>query len=361
VKRQRIQDWLDPGGWLDAISVIVVFTIAISAVIVVAGYTIPSKPLQAVGAILFGAGVSALIGTVTGARAIHQQSAKEANIWRKQHTYGPLYAELKEVRNALYQGKMGRERAPQWIARGDETGTESRTFSLAMMPNPNFSVAQQPLSLGLWLQFLSDYRFTDFKPATQDLLNQIHPLTTTYNVAVQEALQATGPILGSYLEVAIRNAKESDDHKHWEQQKSALDSSSGLAGQQFRASYNWFGHFEDEVPINRAMIWLVRWPDGGAPQRSIAMGWLLAGQPVMAAKYIQQGYPAESAIYPQPPLDWIQSIFEQAWPEVQENEKFRAALAARDHLLKHLQTAENILADTLRLIQKRYEGGEPLA
>ena len=77
----------------DPVTVVAILLIMLGALLFVAGYQPPSQLLQAIGAFVFGAGPSALVGAVTGRHAVRQQSAREANLTRKRETYGPLYRE----------------------------------------------------------------------------------------------------------------------------------------------------------------------------------------------------------------------------------------------------------------------------
>jgi hypothetical protein len=96
-----------------------------------------------------------------------------------------------------------------------------------------------------------------------------------------------------------------------------------------------------------------------SPLRSLAPGWLLAKQPDKAAQYVQNGYPANGGTYPRPRLDFIERIFSEVWPALQQDKAFSQAMDDGEKLLKQVQAAEGMLADGLRHIQQRYEGGEP--
>src|SRR5215813_906442 len=100
--------WPHLGKGVDSSAIVFIVLIALGGVIFVVGYVLPSPLCQALGAITFGAGLSATIGALAGRQAIHFQNWKEANLKRKEDTYGPLYAELKAVHTALAEAKNGK-------------------------------------------------------------------------------------------------------------------------------------------------------------------------------------------------------------------------------------------------------------
>lgn len=69
-----------------------------------------------VGGALLGAGFSALVAMVTGSQAIHEQYAKEAHSQRKRDIYGPLFSELRALRERLEEAHKGISPFPQAIA-----------------------------------------------------------------------------------------------------------------------------------------------------------------------------------------------------------------------------------------------------
>src|SRR5260370_12387009 len=64
---------------------------------------IPGGGLQGVGGIIFGTGLSVFLATLTN----RQQLAKEANLRRKTEIYGPLHAELQNLRERLNETRAG--------------------------------------------------------------------------------------------------------------------------------------------------------------------------------------------------------------------------------------------------------------
>jgi hypothetical protein len=330
----------------------VIVLIVLGGLMLLVGFARPSPLLQALGALILGAGLSALIGALTGRQAVEQQSAREANLMRKRETYGPLYAELKALRTALSRAKDGEAPAPQLI----DNDVEATYESLRYVPRS----AAVP-TLKWWPQFRRDFRDNDFRPVAQSLFDDVQALATTYNNAVEAAREAAIPILASHIDSAIGAEKQSDRYQRWIRQQAAHAASSALAGHELKTNFDWFGFFEGALGRILAAQWLTYWPAGMALSYSQAMGWVLAKQPGKAASYIQRNYPAEgTGTYPPPPLVWIQPIFEQAWTEMQQDATICAALDATEALLTRVQEATDMLADLLRRIQKRFEGGEPM-
>ncbi len=344
--------WPDLRDWKDPLTIVIILLIVVGVLIFVVGYGLPSPLLQALGAILFGAGVSALVAALTGREAIHQQSSREANLRRKRDTYGPLYAELKALRAAFFpKPRRGTLQRPLWT--NNDVADEPE--GVEYLPS-----ASDP-TLKRWPEFRRDYRDTDFTEATQALLDEVQALATTYNNAVAVARPAAIRILAPYVDAAISAERQTARHQDWKRQQAAHAASEALAGQELRTAYDWFSYFEDTLGYAWALPWLRYWPGGSSLGRSRALGWLLAGRPDKAASYVQRQFPAEGARYPRPLLDWIQPIFEQAFPELQQDAEFRAAVEAGATLFQRVQVAAEILADELRRIQKLYEGGEPRA
>jgi hypothetical protein len=330
-----------------------------SALILVVGYVLPSSLLQALGAIVFGAGIAALVGGFTGRWAIRQQIAREANAWRKEHIYGPLYAELKTVRSALSEAKAGKAPAPLRI----DNGVEVTRAIIFYQPSS--------LTLHVWPDLLRGYHDTDFKAATKEQLDQVDASATIYNMAVEAARQAAISIVAAYINLAIAAVPQRDDYQQRQQQAKQQAHRFPLGHEQ-SMPYDWYSYLEfviefvaaprgDTAGSQLAEQWLGHWPDSVSV--SLVPGWLLAEQPGKAAEYVSRNYPAALQNSPQdapPPPDWIQGIFEMAWPELQQDTQLCRAIDAREILFKQVQAAGELLDRGLRAIQKQFEGGDPL-
>lgn len=323
------------------------------------GYVLASLLLLIPGAILLGVGVSALVSTFTGRSAIRHQSAKEANLWRKEHTYGPLYAEVKAVRSALFEAHVGNAPVPLRIDNGID------------IPRAIIFFQPSSLTLQLWPELRRGYHDTDFKVTTREQLNRVDENATAYNAAVEAARQSAVTILGSHIDAAIAALPEREEYKQ-RQQQTKPQTRWVPFGQEQKMPYDWYGYIEfvvefmatprGETPGSQlADQWLSHWPDPVSV--SLAPGWLLAEHPDEAAEYVSQNYSAAIQNLPQnlsPPSDWIHAIFEMAWPDLQEDSQFGAARDARELLWKELQHSEDLLDRGLRDIQRWFEGGDPL-
>ena len=359
MEHKRGSKWPDPTAWIDPLAMVIIMLIVVSALIFLVGYVLPSSLLRTLGTIVLGAGVAALVGGFTGRWAIHQQSAKEANVWRKEHIYGPLYAELKTLHAALLDAKAGKAPAPLWIDNGVDV--------------PRTIIFYQPSSLTfhVWPELRRGYHDTDFKAASKEHLDRVDESVTTYNTAIEAARQAAISMLAGYINVAIAAVPQHEEYQQRQQQAKQQTHRISLGHAQ-SMPHDWFDYLEfvgefiamprGETPGSQlAEVWLSHWPD--PVSISPVPGWLLAEQPDKAAEYVSHNYAAAIQNLPPnapPPPDWIAGIFEMAWPDLQQDPQFCRAQDAREIVCKHVEVAKDILDRGLRAIQKQFEGGEPL-
>jgi hypothetical protein len=349
--------WSGAAERLDALLVMATILVLLGIGVLGWGYTVASALLQVLGGIVLGAGLSAMIGTLTGRQAVRQQSAKDANVVRKRELYGPLYDEVKAVHLAFAEAKEGKAPFPQWIDDG----------SAAQLPAiPIYPSLGSGLTLRCWPEIRRGYRYTDFSPSAQALFDAVQTLARTYNTEVEAARTTAIGILAAKADAAITTLRESERYQRRHEQQTQQTAQPVPVGHEPKTPDDWFGYIDyismpasPSSPVTTpgrflAQLWLVRWPD---TQQSQVLGWLLARDPGKAADYVQSNYPAQGMMYPPPPLNWIQDIFYLAWPELQETVPFKEAGAA---LLKRVQEAESVLEGGLRTIQERYEGGKPL-
>jgi hypothetical protein len=361
VEQRSKQRWRAVTDRIDLLIAVGILALLVGIVIFVLGSTLPTwraTPLsQLLGGALIGAGLSALIGAAAGRQAIRQQSAKDANLARKRETYGPLYAELKALRTAFSDAQAGTAPLPLWI--DDGVGMKGPGVPLFTSP---------PVTLKLWSGFRRNYQDTDFKATTQTLLDDVQRLAAAYNTAAQAARDPAVRLLAQYIDAAISELRQREYYKQWQEQDAKRKANQVPLGHAPKTEHDWYGYIEDVVPLSAtplgrtpgeqlAALWITSWP---ATYQSYALGWLLAGHPDKAADYVRRNYPADTMDRPPPPLDWIQGIFREAWPEMQQAASYREAVEAGETLFERVQSAENTLADGLRRIQERYEGGEPL-
>lgn len=303
--------------------------------------------LQVVGGVVFGSGLTVLVSTVTGQEAVHQQYAKDENHRRKTEVYGPLHTELKKLRERLEKARNGAGSYPLWIAVGNQAP-----------PHPSLSLSSDLLTLRQWPEFEADYRsIDDFKEPARKLLQATHQLAASYNAAVDFTRQPTSDILKTHIEAAIEDIVTCSDFSEW-QRKHATESDQG-SGEAI-ASPDWFEDVKSTaltVP-SLAQIWSTAWINQWPTQPPATLGWLLAGSPHQAAQSIRLGYIPGLSSSP-PPLQWFVAIMEAAWPELEHHPTYREVWAAQERLFELLCQAEAALANGLRYIQERFEGGTP--
>jgi len=86
---------------------------------------------QSIGAVILGGGFTFLISTISAGRSILEENRKAANLSRKREVYGPLHAELKQLREIFANAQIGHEPYPQWMK----------------MPEMNFNPYLPPLDI----------------------------------------------------------------------------------------------------------------------------------------------------------------------------------------------------------------------
>src|SRR5258708_25152169 len=70
---------------------------------------------QTIGGVLVGTGFTMLVTTITSQQSVFEQYKKDANLERKTKVYGPLHAELKELREIFDEAQARRQPYPLWI------------------------------------------------------------------------------------------------------------------------------------------------------------------------------------------------------------------------------------------------------
>lgn len=310
-----------------------------------------TKLPQAIGGIVLGAGLSALVGAVTGRTAVSRESARQANLDRKRMVYGPLYAELKALRILFEEVKTGAAPAPRWIDTGE--------------PPPRGCIPPAP-TMRLWPEFKQDYHDTDFTKVTQRLLDDLQASVDRYAGALTVARDPAISYVEASLNEAIDVLRKSDRYKRWQRADAERRAQSLPEGHAPKLDDDWYG-FIDSMEVSApalkktvgrviAETWFTAWP---ASSEAATLGWLLGRRPDKAAAYVRNKY-SDNMSNPPPPFEWIFGIFEDAWPAIERDPEFRAAGNIKDDLVAEVQEAERVLEAGLRRIQERYEGGEPL-
>jgi hypothetical protein len=362
---RRLKDWwrgvtkrLDPL----VTTAVLIFLLVLGVVVTVLAFAIPpfsrSQLLQVLGPAMLGVALTALVGTLTGREAIRQQSAKEVNLARKRETYGPLYAEVKALRQAMSDAEAGDGPPPFWI----DTGVAVKRAGISSIPIP----ASAP-TLKCWPEFKRDYRDMDFTPAAQQRLQALQTSADTYNNAIEAARVAAIPLLAGKIDTAVADLRETERYKQWRQRHAEQQAQHLPVGHAPKLEDDWYGYLDDTeehfakpngqtLGQNLAAIWLGNWPQS---YPSHAPGWLFAGHVEEAARYVWGTYP-ERMDPPPPRLEWIEGVFVEAQAVLQQDQAFAAASSATTALTQCVTAAEEMLEQGLRRIQERYEGGEPL-
>jgi len=314
---------------------------------------------QVLGGGVLGAGLSALVATVTAREAVRQQYAKEANLVRKREYYAPLHAELKYLREQLTKSLDGSNPYP---------------LEVTASPNPHVMIALDSIAIPLvqWSQYRQDYRADEFTEKAKVLFDLVQQGAETYTQARTAAEEYTHSLLIPYVDQAVARLRKSPEYIAWQQDEAARRTS----GQSWVSpgERKWYGAVEhaislveNDITANLSSMktpgaaltewWLTSQNAPNGPR--LAVLWLLAGKVELAVAYVQSGYHTELQ-NPPPPLEWLRAIFEAAWPELDTSPAYAKAREALQDLLSRTQAAEQLLRDGLQRIQDLYEGGAPL-
>jgi hypothetical protein len=305
--------------------------------------------LQGAGGVIVGTGFTVFITTITGRRAIHEQYSKEANLRRKDNLYGPLYAELRNVRNVLQKACDENGPYPQRIGIGNSA------YDGNHLTPPGYEVP----TLIQWPAFKLGYYWSDFTESARQVLDRLIELAETYNQAVRDVRDPTIEILAAEIEQTIQLAKASDEYIAW-RKTYPTEASWYEAVNLGKAESSWLHRLDftppSDMTLGRAWAksWILSWPIQNEPP---TIGFLLAGDALEASRIIHAGY--LSGGDPAPPLEWIEGIFKRALPDLKKQNAYRQAHAACDHLYEVVREAERMLMSALNNIQRRYEGGRP--
>jgi hypothetical protein len=300
---------------------------------------LPIGALQGVGGIVFGTGLTVLISTWSN----RQQLAKDANLRRKTEVYGPLHAELQNLRERLEEA---RAHTKPYLQQLDVAGVASLR-QLEISPQ-----------LQLWPEFKADYRSLDFSEPTRQMLNQVLQLAQDYNTAVDHALEATEAILAPYIKKAIDHTAQQPDFLVWR------DSHVHGVADSPPSPQDWFVRIQNALttpqPPLAEMVWVATWLKGPmVSARTTTLGWLLEGNRDQALHAIYAIYSTPSGGYPPPPREWLQAIIDEAWPTLESHPTYLEVHTLQEKLFQQVSQAEARLLEKLRYIQDTYEGGPP--
>lgn len=329
-------------------------TYVVGVILVIAGAVVffaaqSTAWLQGTGGVVVGTGFTVIITTITGRRAIHEQYAKEANLRRKDEHYGPLYAELRNLREILQKTCDEGGPYPQRIAIGNSAFTEDDMTPLGYKVPP----------LIQWPAFKRGYYWSDFTESARKVLDRLTGLAEAYNRTVSDVRDPTIAVLAAETEQAIQQAKASDEYIAW-RKKYPAEASWYEAVNMGKAESSWLHRLDFTPPSDMtlgqawARSWILSWPVQHEPP---TLGYLLAGDVDKSARIIHAGY--LSGGDPAPPLEWIEDILKRAISELRVQKTYLQVHSACDQLYKAVGEAEQMLVRALNDIQRRYEGGRP--
>ncbi len=289
---------------------------------------------QSIGALILGGSFTFLITTISAGRSILEENRKAANLDRKREVYGPLHAELKEVREIFASAQIGHTPYPHWIK----------------IPGDNFypylSSMTHPINFSYWPTFKKDYHIYDFTPPARKLLDNVENAVVTYNEALNNAKKEAKDILRQYVADKIKKEEQRQDYQEWQKTHHA---------QPTNPPQRWF-EFIERTKNSSAYEPLA---DTLARSWINVLVWILPNRPDQAAKEIYETDIKNAGATDFVPLSWFVDLFNEVANEVNSLTSFQIALAKQQALFQLLHTAEDMLQKGLDYIQQRYEGGTP--
>lgn len=329
--------------------------LAIASVMVVIGVILlitRVQWLQAVGTGVLGSGLAVIVSTLTSRRAIQEQYAKDANLRRKD-LYAPLHAEMKKMSEYLDKAHTKDTPFPQHIDVGGDTDTASDRDLLVGYDNPT-----RTQSLALWSEYTTDYRRNyGFTEDSQRRFDSLRDHAVAYNAAVEEAREQSISILEPHIEAAIQRALA--DSTYQQEKKAHGGNPFGPSGEPASDKIErWIANLDQFRTTNPdpAKQWAWGWINNWGMQQPMTLGWLLAREPQRAAKHVHSIYRHDLSRN-NPPLDWFEDIFKEAWPEFEQQPTYGKVWTSERVLSHAVRNAQSRLEEELRYIQQRFEGG----
>jgi hypothetical protein len=318
---------------LDFLTLIAILILGISILLL----AMTTGWLQVVGGALFAGDIGLISSLWTGRVAVHQQFAKEANVLRKTEIYGPLHAELKQLRECLEDASLGKQPYPGYVdGAGDEPASSRYTHNYW---GPTFRQ---------WPAFKADYRIDNFTNPARNVLNEAQIRAAIYNVAVAATEKPSYELLTPYIASAFESINKTIDFQEWDQKYRSMGG----------PKYGWFQRVDSassfvtpDSPYGQAvaMAWLDHFG---------ARGWLLAGRLDEAARSVYENYKRQGDVIPPDP-SWFQKVLQMMWIDLDNHPSYREARDALAKLLGQAREAENLLQEGLHYIRDHYEGGVP--
>lgn len=301
---------------------------------------IPRGLLQIAGGALLATALSLISSTIVGGQAVHQQFSKEANLVRKNESYAPLQEELNRLFAILKEAKEGNRPYPAWI-----NGVENE---------PEIAKYQQhlynPASFMLWPDFKNNYHAGHFSAEASRIFDEVFRLASSFNAAIQLAHQPSIDILTPHIAKAIEVAKKTEPFREWQEQTRART----RIMQQGDDYWQWLeNNSASTFPgfiagRDIAASWVTSYG---------ALEWLINGNTDKAASKVHNAYKPNMSSAPE--HDWIQSIFEAALPELEEQAHFKKVRFRLALLLTQVSIAKQKVDAGLLYIRDTYEGGAP--
>ncbi len=278
---------------------------------------------------------------------------------RKTEIYGPLHAELQNLRDRLLESATDDLLRIEF--RDTLRGIVKPCLQHIEIPEQTTPhLLEESPRLYCWPEYKTDYRSLDFSETSRQMLNQTYQFAMVYNNAVNAALDAFELLLAPYIKEAITCIQQSEDYKQWlkEHPNGIITNLSSLSPN------DWFFriyHALETPTVPMEMVWATSWLANISPgnYRPETLGWLLSGNPEMATCRIRRDCFSPGSGYPPPPLDWIRAILDAAWPEMEKHSTYRSVQILYKELYKQVSQAEKKLMDKLLYIQDTYEGGPP--
>src|SRR5713101_1655065 len=171
---------------------------------------IPVDTLRGVGGILFGTGLTVVISTWNN----REQSAKDANLRRKTDIYGPLHAELQNLRDRLLESSADDLKRIEF--RDYLRGIVKPCLQHIDVPEQTTTQFLEEIPrLHCWPEYKTDYRSLDFSESSRQILNQVYQFAMIYNTAVDAALGVFELILAPHIKEAIARVQQSGEYGQW--------------------------------------------------------------------------------------------------------------------------------------------------
>lgn len=334
---KKLSWWVSFKKWVaDLYLVTLGLAFIVAGVIVLLLPPLKNAVWQTIGGALLGTGFTILVAAITARQSSIEQYRKEANLQRKTEVYGPLHAELKQLREIFEKAHAGTTPYPRYI---EILGGE-RPSSLHFAQSALF----YPFSY--WPTFKADYRVDNFSPASQKLLDDVQRLAATYNEAVEQARKIMQTLLRPNIDTSLTKEEKSSKYQEWLQKRTSNT-----------PEYNrWFDFIYQNATASPGF------PRGESLSRdwSKEIKWLIGSNTTKAALEIYSTDAINWDASQHASLSWFQDIFEITLEELKSNQTYQDVRRAQQEFFVKLQEAETLLYRGLRDIRDRYEGGAPL-